>query len=53
MLNSRPVELLLGIYKKDEGAGQELDSHFQDSWTAISANDMIIGDVTAGNQSVN
>ena len=52
MLNSRPVGLLLGVYKKDGGA-QELDSHLPDSWTAISADDMIIGDGTAGKNSVN
>ena len=30
-----------------------MDSHLQDSWTAISASDMLIGDGTEGNTSVN
>ena len=30
-----------------------MDSQLPDSWTAISANDMLIGDRTAGNTSVN
>ena len=36
MLNTRPVELLLG------GEGQEVDSSLPDSWTAIKQNDMLI-----------
>ena len=43
MLNSRPVELLLGSYSRG-GGGQELDSNMPDSWTAITPNDLLISD---------
>ena len=42
MLNSRPVELLLGVYARD-GGSQEIDSSMPDTWTAITPNDMLIG----------
>jgi hypothetical protein len=43
MLNSRPVELLLGVYSKGGGA-QEIDYSLPDSWTAITPNNLLIGD---------
>jgi hypothetical protein len=52
MLNSRPVELLLGVYSKAGGA-QEVDSNLPDTWRAITANDMIIGDGATGCQNIN
>ena len=54
MLNSRPIELLLGVYKTNhQRPAQEIDSNLPESWSAITANDMIIGDGTAGGQSHN
>ena len=47
MLNSRPVELLLGVYSRSGGA-QEIDSNLPDSWTAITPNDLLIGDGRTG-----
>ena len=52
MLNSRPVELLLGVYSKAGGA-QEVDSNLPDTWRAITANDMIIWDGATGCQNLN
>ena len=43
MLNSRPVELQLGAYIRS-GGGQELDSMLPDTFTAITSNDLLIGD---------
>ena len=43
ILNSRPVELILGTYSK-EGGAQELDSNLPDSWTCITPNDLLLGD---------
>ena len=42
ILNSRPVELLLGSYSRDGGA-QEEESSLPDSFTAITPNDLLIG----------
>ena len=42
ILNSRPVELLLGSYSKS-GGGQEEESSLPDSFTAITPNDLLIG----------
>ena len=47
MLNSRPVELLLGAYSMD-GRAQEIDSCLPDSWSAITPNDLLIGDGRTG-----
>ena len=47
MLNSRPVELLLGVYSRD-GGSQETDSSILDTWTAITPNNMIIGSGKTG-----
>jgi hypothetical protein len=47
MLNSSLVELLLGVYSKSGGA-QEIDSSLPDSWTAITPNDLLIGDSRTG-----
>jgi hypothetical protein len=47
MLNSRLVELLLGVYSKSGGA-QEIDSSLPDSWTAITPKDLLIGDDRTG-----
>ena len=44
MLNSRPVELLLNAYSKSGGAHSSLP----DSWTAITPNDLLIGDGRTG-----
>ena len=52
MLNSRPVELLLGTYSKG-GGGQELDSDMPDTWTAITPNDLLISDGHAGSMKTN
>ena len=52
MLNSRPVELLLGTYSKG-GGGQELDSDMPDTWTAITPNDLLISDGHAGSMRTN
>ena len=52
ILNSRPVELLLGAYKKD-GGGQEIDSHLPDSFTAITPNDLLIGSGDVGSLRTN
>ena len=49
ILNSRPVELLLGSYRRD-GGGQEYESHLPDSWTAITPQDLLIGDGSVGNE---
>ena len=49
ILNSRPVELLLGSYSRD-GGGQEYESHLPDSWTAITPQDLLIGDGSVGNE---
>ena len=42
LLNSRPVELMLGAYKRD-GGGQELDSSLPDEFEPITPNDLLIG----------
>jgi hypothetical protein len=52
MLNSRPVELLLGVYSKSGGA-QEIDSNLPDSWTAITPHDLLIGDGQIGSHKSN
>ena len=52
MLNSRPVELLLGSYSRG-GGGQELDSSLPDSWTAITPNDLLISDGKIGSLKTN
>ena len=52
MLNSRPVELLLGSYSRG-GGGQEIDSDLPDSWTAIMPNDLLISDGHAGSMKTN
>ena len=52
MLNSRPVELLLGAYSKG-GGGQEVDSSLPDTWTAITPNDMLISSGHTGSMKSN
>ena len=52
ILNSRPVELLMESYKKDGGA-QELESNLPDTCTAITPNDLLIGDGSVGNERLN
>ena len=47
MLNSRPIELLRGEHSKSGGA-KEIDSNLPDSWTAITPNDLLIGDGQTG-----
>ena len=47
ILNSRPVELILGAYSK-EGGAQEIDSNLPDSWTCVTPNDLLIGDDGVG-----
>ena len=42
LLNSRPVELMLGAYSRD-GGGQELDSNLPDEFHPITPNDLLIG----------
>ena len=47
ILNSRPVELILGAYSK-EGGAQEIDSNLPDSWTCVTPNDLLLGDDGVG-----
>ena len=42
ILNSRPIELMLGSYSND-GGGQEETSNLPDTFTAITPNDLLIG----------
>ena len=43
ILNSRPIELILGVYSRQGGA-QEEDSSLPENWSAITPNDLILGD---------
>ena len=52
MLNSLSLELLLGVYTMDAGA-QEVESNLPETWTAITANDLMIGDGRTGCQNIN
>ena len=47
ILNSRPVELILGTYSR-QGGSQEPDSSLPDTWSAITPNDLILGDCGDG-----
>ena len=49
ILNSRPVELIMGAYSR-EGGGQEYESHLPESWTAVTPQDLLIGDGTMGTE---
>ena len=42
VLNSRPVELMLGQYKRD-GGGQEVDSSLPEEFHPITPNDLLLG----------
>ena len=52
ILNSRPIELMLGSYSND-GGGQEETSNLPDTFTAITPNDLIIGNRMPGSERTN
>ena len=52
ILNSRPIELMLGSYSND-GGGQEETSNLPDTFTAITPNDLIIGSGLPGSERTN